>query len=194
MAQRAESKTVKPMRLDIGDNYYRGYRISLHDDPEPFNPRKESEHLGTMVTWHRRYFFGDLQVPIGTEMPTAQVCAPLYLLDHSGMRLSMAPFCDPWDSGQVGWIYVEDDKARKELGITDERKLTDEEVTHLFKVLHAETEEMDQYMSGEVYMLEIFTEDNEEVDTMGGVFGYDWACEFAQQLVDGDIEMKAGHQ
>ena len=47
---------------------------------------------------------------------------------------------------------------------------------------------------GEVYMLEIFTEDNEVVDTSGGVFGYDWACEFAQQLVDGDIEMKAGHQ
>ena len=43
--------------------------------------------------------------------------------------------------------------ARKELGITDERELTDEDVTHLFKVLRAETVEMDQYMSGEVYMV-----------------------------------------
>ena len=27
-------------------------------------------------------------------------------MDHSGLAMQTASFNDPWDSGQVGWIYV----------------------------------------------------------------------------------------
>ena len=42
-------------------------------------------------------------------MPTAQVCAPLYLLDHGGLRLDMAPVLRSVGFGAGGWIYVEED-------------------------------------------------------------------------------------
>jgi len=31
---------------------------------------------------------------------------PLYLMDHSGITMSVGPFGCPWDSRQVGWIYA----------------------------------------------------------------------------------------
>ena len=41
---------------------------------------------------------------------------PLYLLDHSGLAMNTSGFHDPWDSGQVGWIYVSKEAALKEFG------------------------------------------------------------------------------
>lgn len=34
------------------------------------------------------------------------ITLPLYLMDHSGLAMQTTSFNDPWDSGQVGWIYV----------------------------------------------------------------------------------------
>ena len=34
------------------------------------------------------------------------IMMPLYLMDHSGLAMQTESFHDPWDSGQVGWIYV----------------------------------------------------------------------------------------
>jgi len=55
-------------------------------------------------------------------------------LDHSGLRISVEPFGDPWDSGQVGFIY-----ATK---IEQSRQKTKE-------ILISEVEEYDRYLSGE---------------------------------------------
>lgn len=33
------------------------------------------------------------------------IVMPLYLLDHSGLAMQTTSFHDPWDSGQVGWVY-----------------------------------------------------------------------------------------
>ena len=33
------------------------------------------------------------------------ITLPLYLMDHSGLAMQTTSFNDPWDSGQVGWIY-----------------------------------------------------------------------------------------
>lgn len=42
---------------------------------------------------------------------------PLYLYDHSGLTMSTNDFGDRWDSGCVGFIYMEKDTAMKELGM-----------------------------------------------------------------------------
>lgn len=44
------------------------------------------------------------------------IMLPLYLLDHSGLAMKTTSFHDPWDSGQVGWIYVSKEDALKEFG------------------------------------------------------------------------------
>lgn len=38
---------------------------------------------------------------------------PLNLLDHSGLSISTGDFGDPWDSGQVGYIYASYEDAKK---------------------------------------------------------------------------------
>lgn len=44
------------------------------------------------------------------------IVLPVYLMDHSGLSISTSDFNDRWDSGLVGWIYVEREKAKEELG------------------------------------------------------------------------------
>ena len=44
------------------------------------------------------------------------ITLPLYLMDHSGLVMQTTSFNDPWDSGQVGWIYVSKEDALKEFG------------------------------------------------------------------------------
>jgi len=40
--------------------------------------------------------------------------APLFLIDHSGLSISTGAFGCRFDSGQVGWIYTQDETLRKE--------------------------------------------------------------------------------
>lgn len=73
---------------------------------------------------------------------------PLYLYDHSGITMRTTPFSCPWDSGQVGFIYVSRAKAAEEWGANyiDVRVLAG---------LLREVETYDQYLTGEVYEFEI---------------------------------------
>ncbi len=69
-----------------------------------------------------RYFYADkaLQKSIAAK-------ADVYLLDHSGLRVSDKPFsCDPqgWDSGIAGIMYATKDDVIKDYG-----KLNDETIT-----------------------------------------------------------------
>ena len=42
---------------------------------------------------------------------------PLYLYDHSGLTMSTNDFGDRWDSGCVGFIYMDKDTAMREIGM-----------------------------------------------------------------------------
>lgn len=42
---------------------------------------------------------------------------PLYLYDHSGLTMSTSDFGDRWDSGCVGFIYMDKATAMKEIGM-----------------------------------------------------------------------------
>ena len=44
----------------------------------------------------------------------AFIVLPIYMYDHSGITISVNPFSCPWDSGQIGFIYISKEKARKE--------------------------------------------------------------------------------
>lgn len=43
---------------------------------------------------------------------------PVFMLDHSGITISTCSFNDPWDSGQIGWIYISKKQAADELGLS----------------------------------------------------------------------------
>jgi hypothetical protein len=165
---------------------HRGYTIEVCPDPDPMDPRKEFDNLGTMVCFHRRYELGDkldlraedfrgwdeveehLRKSLG-----AGIVLPLYLYDHGGLRMKVGSFQGhlpqghaEFDSGQVGFIYITADKIREEFG--DSKSL--EEVADY---LRSEVDLYDDFLSGSVYDYRILDPNGEEVDACGGFYGYD---------------------
>jgi hypothetical protein len=73
-----------------------------------------------------------------------------------------------FDSGQIGFIFVSKEKARKEYG-----KLTKAALVKVEKYLAGEVEVYDQYLSGDVYWFKKVDENGEVLDSCGGFYGYD---------------------
>ena len=94
----------------------------------------------------------------------------LYLYDHSGITMNTTGFSCPWDSGQVGFIYVSNKDAEKEYGTYFEEKAE--------KYLKGEVHTYDQYIRGDVYCYSIEPKDtNKNIhcdDSCCGYYGYDF--------------------
>ncbi len=103
---------------------HNGYEISIVYDEYPESPREWS-NMGTMVCFHRRYNLGDdhgLSVESAKKLASkveksGGVVLPLFLYDHSGITMNTTGFSCPWDSGQVGFIYVDAETIRKEYNV-----------------------------------------------------------------------------
>lgn len=99
----------------------------------------------------------------------------LYLMDHSGLSMNTGGFrdCDPhgWDWGQVGFIFMSKEKARKEIG-----RLTKANVKKVYDWLESDVETYSAYLEGEVYgytVLRVVDGDEEDVDSCSGFYGED---------------------
>jgi hypothetical protein len=76
---------------------------------------------------------------------------PLRLYDHSGISMSTTanyPFNCPCDSGQVGWIYVSDEKIRSEYGC---KRISKQRRAQIQQYLINEVETYNDYLTGAVY-------------------------------------------
>lgn len=146
---------------------------------ESSNPR-DWDNLGTIVCWHRKYHLGDrhnFKTPddfrewVRSVGRSNVVVLPLYLYDHGGITMWITPFSDPWDSGQVGWIYVTKDRLRREYGV---RRVTKKIIRKAEDILRGEVDEYDQYLRGEVYGYTVYDTDGwTRIDSCGGFFGDD---------------------
>lgn len=158
---------------------YRGFLIKIYHDDCPLNPRVDFDNLGFMVCFHNKYRLGDNHAfsdPqdfsdfITEEGPDNFVILSLWLYDHSGITISTSSFSCPWDSGQIGWIYVSKDTMLKEFGYFDKDKAKG--------ILEAEVKEYDYYIRGAVFGYRIEPKDtNKNIycdDSCWGFFGYDW--------------------
>lgn len=152
---------------------YKGFTIKIYQDESPCDPR-EWDNLGTMVCWHRNYMLGDKHNFSDPEdfqafiKDTPAIVLPLFLYDHSGITMNTVGFHCPWDSGQVGWIYVTLEDIRKEYGVTRVSKQLRQKVADY---LRAEVKTYDQYLTGEVYGYEVTGEDEEFIDSCWGFYG-----------------------
>lgn len=174
------------MNSPVETHRYKGVEIKILPDQNPMNPR-EWKNSNTMVCWHRRYKLGDRQPPCDPgeylrelansdnpeEITDEQVrqllnprylILPLYLYDHSGLRMKTTPFSCPGDSGQVGFIYTSLDHLIECYGSQDPSPAFDSPTRYSFQdgiqrtlreagkdVLECEVKVYDQYLSGEVY-------------------------------------------
>ena len=145
------------------------YMVKVKQDKDPIDPR-EDDNLGTMVCFHNRYSLGDTRREKHNYMPDdytswdelkraiiknekVGVILPLYLYDHSGITMNTTGFSCPWDSGQVGFIFVSKKKMLEEYGGKIVTKQLKEKVE---KYLVGEVETYDKYLTGEVYGFEVW--------------------------------------
>ena len=155
-------------------------RVRIVQDEYAETPRNWS-NLGTMVCFHRTYSLGDnhnyikdnynswseLKKHIIENEDTA-IILPIYMLDHSGITINTTGFSCPWDSMQIGYIFISKEKLRKEYGIKRVTKKWIEQVTqHLLD----EVKTYDMYISGEVYGYVVEDEDENVIDSCYGFFG-----------------------
>lgn len=158
-----------------------GNTIEIHIDEHPESPR-EWDNLGSMICWHRNYSLGDSEHPEKWETPADFIkwatrnrvaYLPLYLYDHSGITMNTTGFSCPWDSGQVGYIYVTTEKMREEYNCKAVSKKLRERVLGYLK---NEVETYDQYLTGSVYGYIIKDEKDEEIDSCWGFYGTTQEC------------------
>jgi len=178
--------TVSIEEKNIGD-----YLIKILQDNEPENPR-EWDNLGTIICFHKKYALGDqhsyssndfnswdeLKNQINKDHKIA-VIIPIYMYDHSGTTIKTTPFSCPWDSGQIGFIFVSKEKALQEYGGCVVTKKLKE---RLAQRLLGEVETYDQYLTGDVYGFQI-TLDNEELDSCWGYYGIESCVNEAESIV-----------
>ena len=167
-------------------------RIRIVRDECAGNPRDEICNLGTMACFHKRYVLGDkhhdlrhedfagwdgMEAHIREQLDAA-VVLPLYLHDHSGITMNTTGFSCPWDSSQVGFIFVTKKRAREEYG---KKRLSKKLLARIADCLRSEVKVYDHYLTGEVYGYIVETQpvDADEdagwddLDSCFGFYGYD---------------------
>lgn len=166
-----------------------GLTLIVEADADPLDPRAEYDHLGQMVCWHRRYSLGDRHdwtdpgdFQTHLKSHPGAVVLPVYLFDHSGLAMATTPFHCPWDSGQIGWIWMRRETALEAFSRNGKR-LTPKIRRQAEGALRAEVREYHQYLSGDVWSVQVEDEDGETVDSCGGFFGSDYAIEEGRTML-----------
>ncbi len=199
------------MQDPVYEEAHHGHTIKIYYDPDAESPREWS-NLGTLICWHRRYRLGDshhydspeaflrdlADVSDQSDLSMNQileraerkaVILPVFLYDHSGLAMNTIGFHCPWDSGQVGFVYVTLEAIRKEFSVKRVTKALRENAKD---ILRGEIVTYNAYLSGRVYGY-VIDQGGEEVDACWGYFGHyelDCLCE-ARAVVDHLISPEA---
>jgi hypothetical protein len=117
------------------------------------------------------------------------VILPLYLYDHGGLSMSTGKFSCPWDSRQVGYIYISFEQARKEWP----SDTLEESIERATRCLKAEVSEYDAFMRGDVVNRIVEDEEGEEIDSCWGYFpdekgNFDYVIEEARHIIDSHLK------
>jgi len=207
-----DPKDPNPYGLDYDHTVLldHGLNVCINPDQDAESPR-EWCNLGTMVCWHSRYRLGDWQDGKSQllndladynpdvdedeylDSPSAKydlalksgfLVMPLYLYDHSGLTISTGAFSCPWDSGEIGFIYVTPKQLDKEYraGGTD---ISDEEILESAKAaLMGEIEVYDKYLRGDVYGYTIEDARGNHLESCYGFYGLDDVICGATEMID----------
>jgi hypothetical protein len=206
------------------DTRYGRYVIRLEQDDNCDSPRTDRDNLGTMICWHRRCSMGDATIGDAYGHPvkgvpffeTAQRLAdyvsghsryktmdgydevlcylPVYLYEHSGQTVRTTPFGDPWDSGQVGFIFVTKAKVREEWKV---KRISPKLRKLVMNNLEGEVKDYDRWLTGDIWGYKIygplpdgFDEDKDDIeeyeqdDACWGFYGQEYCLQEAKSAVD----------
>lgn len=157
---------------------YHSYEGSVYFEDEELTHEQETFFNQTVNAWIEN-----------------NVCIlPVFMYDHSGITISTGPFSCPWDSGQVGFIYV----TKQKYEVETQKPFNFEDAEFILK---GEIETLDQYLTGDVWGYTIYSTEDEEFanqiltheddlpddrnheDSCGGFFGDDYCKDTAKDLL-----------
>lgn len=172
-------------REQVGD-----YTAVVRLDTYAPDPREYENTLGIMVCFHKRYNLpNELDLKSRDFNSWEEIEAFLYkqygavesesvfMLDHSGITISTSDFGDPWDSGQVGYIFTTQQKIQE--FFPEYKRLTKKRLKGIREILRAEVKNYDSYLRGEVYVVEIKGPDEEFREPWFGYYDLETAKEEA---------------
>jgi len=123
-----------------------------------------------MKYWDRECAEEQYQKAVEQILEREIIMLPLYLYDHSGVTMSTKPFSCPWDSGQIGYIYVTLEDVRREWSC---KRVSAKRRVQAEQRLVAEVEVYNGYLRGDVYGYTILDENDHVVDSCWGFYGLD---------------------
>jgi len=168
---------------------YKNLVIKIYPDQDAESPREDC-NLGTMVCFHGGYNLGDkhdfltpddLHKHLKKIERNGGMYLPLYLYDHSGITMATTPFSCPWDSGQVGYIYVTGEKIREEYCVKRISKVVRGKIVDL---LTSEVRTYDQYLRGDICGYVIENEEGVPVESCWGYYGTEEAMDDAKSIAE----------
>lgn len=155
---------------------------------------RELDNLGTIFSAHRTVT-GEEQATgeynsleeefFSTHNKNEIIYLPVYLYEHSGITINTTGFSCPWDSGQLGYIFVDKKKVREEFGW---KRISPQREKQIQKYLKGEIETFDQYLRGEVYGFIVEDEEGNHVDSCYGFYDWDTMKEYIDQSLFENFE------
>ena len=175
---------------------YKGYYIHIVPDEDPVDPCSY-DNLGIMICSHKRYSLGDKHDIKLNEFSNwdqirkhliskyrAKIVIPLYLLDHSGLTITTESFNDPWDSGQVGFIYTTAARMNAWYKRPRTRDARDERDCKGYRQLIQEVRAYDSFIRGNYVGFRINDINGTTLDSRGGYYDAIYAYEEAKSIID----------
>jgi len=172
---------------------YRGMKIEAMQDQSPEDPRW-CNNFGNMICFHKRYELGDVHSMTIEELQEEvnrqdTIALPIFMLDHSGVTIGTSPFGCPWDSGQLGYIYVTHDEIKRELRVEE---VTPQIEAQVVRMLESIIREYDYFVRGEIWLVWAEDENGEHFQphlTNVGPVGDDALAE-ARAIIDDELRMR----
>lgn len=142
------------------------HTVTIYQDPNPENPRKMMDPLGTFAVKANRHFSGDrdaTQDEVRALLADPKnVALPVYALVHGGVSLSTSPFSCPWDSGMCGVIFLPWETAKAQ-GFKSRKAAS--------AALASEIETYSAWLEGAVFGYEVTDPHGDHMDSCWGFYG-----------------------
>ena len=172
---------------------YKEFKIQIHQDELGESPR-EWDNFSKLALFHNHYNLPN-EDNLAVEDAIDILNDPDYFAmliwgyDHSMLAIKTGarvyPFNCPWDSGQLGIVYVSKNDVRREYSV---KRISAKAQEKAFSLMRSEVEIYNYYLTGQVYFYWIVDPDGNELDSCGGFYGQEWRenglLEYAENSID----------
>ena len=163
-----------------------GCTIKIVYDEHAENPLTIYDDFIKVIAWHTDYVLGNCH-DFSDPQDFRDWCKgrrvtrlPLYLMDHSGLSVNTTGFHCPWDSGQVGWVFVDHTVARE---LMQWSRVSGKRRRDLLKQMADTVNTLDNYLRGNNYGYQIF-HNGKEIDACWG-----FTCDYDGDVLDAAKEV-----